>query len=61
MFVKTKKKQNTSKFRRTKKTEPQDFLHTRVIGTSLALRAAPRQNGGGFRSVHRFGLIVEGK
>ena len=26
MFVKTKKKQNTSKFRRTKKTEPQDLF-----------------------------------
>ena len=26
MFVKTKKKQNTSKYRRTKKTEPQDLF-----------------------------------
>ena len=26
MFVKTKKKQNTSKFHRTKKTEPQDLF-----------------------------------
>ena len=62
MFVITKKKaKHFQNFVGHKKPNPRTLLQTRVIGTSPALGVAPRQNGGGFGSVHRFGLIVEGK